>query len=139
MGTDIHMHMGYKNKEVKLYKKEKNELYEVPIFDGRNSDLFDYIIDHCYPLDESLPIPDSIKEDYEAEEEWCYGFREITLADMALHIRNKGYFIVETEEWEGYKAFMNLFEQTKTYFELWNDEDYEPSFSNIKLYMWFDN
>lgn len=57
---------------------------------------------------------------------------------MALHIRNRNYLMVETEEWEGYKAFMNLFEQVKTYFELWNDEDYEPSFSNIKLYMWFD-
>lgn len=139
MGVDIHMYMGYKGKEVILFKKKEGRFGEIPIYDGRNYDLFEYIQEHCFSLDENLPIPDPIKKTYIVEKEWCYGFREITLADMALHIILHEEDERTDDEREGFEAFKNLFEQAKTYFNLWNDGDYEPSFSNVKLYMWFDN
>lgn len=136
MGTDIHMHMGYKDKEVKLYKRQGDEVF---IYEGRNYDLFDYIQEHCYPLDESLPIPNPIKKQYEIEKEWCFSFKEITLADMALHIILHEEDERTEDEREGFEEFKDLFEKAKIYFNFWNDEDYDPSFSNVKLYMWFDN
>lgn len=139
MGTDIHMYMGYKGKKVILFKKQEDRFDEIPIYDGRNYDLFEYIQEHCFSLDENLPIPDPIKAIYKVDKEWCYGFKEMSLADMALHILlREGDDRIEDER-EGFEAFKDLYKQAKIYFNFWNDEDYDPSFSNVKLYMWFDN
>lgn len=107
MGVDIHFYITKYNKEknvfeeIALYTAEAGKYKKVPVFFGRNYDMFDIlknrtIIDNvefpcvyiaCNSLEEKLKniIKKYIGEEGE-EFTGCYGFSEINLADLKNYV-----------------------------------------------------
>ena len=101
MGVDIHVRLIKYDPsdnlwhELKLYRKEKEEYKKVPLFEGRNSELFgiitneenedDFGIFPCadIPL---LSLDEELRKDIDSHREWCYDFKEVLLSDMKYYV-----------------------------------------------------
>lgn len=142
MGVDIHVYMGYKENSVRLYKPASG-FQEIPIWQGRNSEFFDYLREHSYSIDLSLPVPDSIREDLKEWEGEGFGFGRMTLADIKLRILLNEYeqqYERNEENEEVYELLKEFYEAAYAYFNFWNsDVFFNVSLSDITLYFWFDH
>lgn len=126
MGVDIHMHII--SKEGKIKFKD--------IFDGRNSDWFNNISGGDYhnefyqsfPVRYGIPeaVPDSIKEDFDNKDEYCYyDFRHVNVGEFLEWFEEArpdidAGWVCTYDKW--------LYENKKIVPELdrWLDEDANP-------------
>ena len=94
MGVDIHVRVATTDDDgryesVDLFRKLTDGSYErVSIFDGRDYELFDMLQDDVPSMAVmEATLPSSIANEVRRwrEEFGCYGFREVTLADLMLY------------------------------------------------------
>ena len=124
MGVDIHVKvLKYNEKdnlyhELKLYIKEEDEYNKVYIYNGRNREMFDGLTDRSYdegygyfPATNGVrlnSLEPTIRKEIEEAQEYCYGFRETTLADM--------------------KNYLNEHPEVLDYDAHWDEDTYAKSF-----------
>ena len=94
MGVDIHVRIAMADNDgryesVDLFRKLTDGSYErVSVFDGRNYELFE-LLQEAVPsmavMDATLPSSIANEIRRWREEFGCYGFREVTLADLMLY------------------------------------------------------
>ena len=142
MGKDIHVHVckrfdDGKLFELKLFKKE-NDLYkEIPVYDGRNYELFNALEDegipavaiHTLSLDSDLS--GLIAADTEAG---CFGFRQLNLADLFYFLNDKHN--LEKEELLVLRSFINSIRAFISFSDPYGL--YVPTYSDYYILYWFD-
>ena len=119
MGIDIHTHLCEYNPEdnlwyeIELYRKDKEEFKKVRIYDGRNYEMFDVMLNKeedsfgSFPcIDISLiSLEERLRKEIEEEKEYCYGFKEISLSDLRYYLKEYPTVVdyeADEEEWDNY-------------------------------------
>ena len=165
MGVDIHCHLVKYNShtntyiEIKLYKQQKDMFDSIPIFSGRNHNLFQILQNEAG--EELFPshsirltsLEEKLRKQIEKAMEngsGYYGFSEVSLADMKLYtIDNPLIVDYNSDEWDFYEKTGKkpmktnpicwFFEEICTYAKLYDDFDWEfSSLSDYKLIYYFD-
>lgn len=150
MGIDIHTYLCKYDPEdnlwheLKLYRKDKEKIKEVSIFDRRNSDLFGILQNEGFETDMGTfpstkiaysSLEEEFKERVVKDQEYCYGFNEVSLSDMKCYIKEHP-IILEPHRENPVKEF---FEECVTYISFADEWfDFTP-LSRYKLLYWFDH
>ena len=152
MGRDIHVRIVRKDynentwKEVVLYHKGYEKMEPVDIYPFRNYELFDILSGNEHDGYKAMPIiiddlPDSIKQEIkEYQQDYAFGFREITLADLQLYLYKVPKIKDDEEDIlkdNPVKFFIERITQYLDFVEPWWDECLLSS--NIRILYWFDN
>lgn len=152
MGVDIHLRVCYWDRfkhsyeEIKLYRKDGDQFKLIPLFSGRNSELFDYLngAEGDLPF-KGIDLEDStLPKELHDEISECknitgyYDFFEINLADLKLYFNKHPKARDWDEEDEIYKDhpikyFIELIESILSVANVWFD-----FYSEIRIFYWFD-
>ena len=115
MGVDIHVKVLKYNEEdnlyheLKLYTKEKDEYKKVYIYNGRNSEMFDGLMNrNCEDGYGYFPasrvrlnsLEPTIRKEIEEAQNYCYGFSETTVADMKNYLNEHPEVIEYDTHWD---------------------------------------
>lgn len=167
MGADIHLYICKYNPEdnlfheLCLYHKIEGDYEKVPIYDGRDYEMFDGIgnkndIDSGYGIFPHSNIAlNSLDSQLRKIAEWniyeigVYGDGEVTLSDLFIYITNHPTVVDYDADWENWKVgdpkpqktnpIKILYEKCIQYIEFaekWGVM--EDSLSRYKILYWFD-
>lgn len=161
MGVDIHTYLCKYDPEdnlwheLKLYRKNGEEFKEVPIFDGRNSELFEIlqndnfiynIGDFPSTVIAPLSLEPGFRDRVDQDQKYCYGFSEVLLSDMKYFAKDYPTipdYEVEPDEWNSQprkknpvKGFYETCVDYASFADAWFD--FTP-LSRYKLLYWFDH
>lgn len=134
MSEDIYVHIlkrkrnTNKWKEVILYEKnEKGSTNVINPYPFRNYELFETLKeDMAYPIEEHN-LPESLKEKYKEDHEYCYGFKEINFAELKL-------YVIKHSTEEQIKYFCERIEWYLNFAD--EDFDFTP-LSDYRILYWF--
>ena len=161
MGVDIHIHLCKYDPadnlwhELKLYRKDMNdkgedEFKKVPIYAGRDSEMFSAMLNEekdNYGLFPCADIPllsleEDLKKEIAENTTYCYGFREILLSDMKYYLKDHSSVIDYDSDSEFLKTnpIKYLFDSCCAYGEFAEGWSFgiDP-LSRYKLLYWFDH
>lgn len=158
MSKDIHVRIIKKDREkgiweqVKLYRKCHNEFKVVDIYPYRNYILFDILSENeddgyiAYPIAEA-DLPIDLKNEinsYKEKMTGFYNFKENTLADLKLYLKNVpkirdyDYEDDDPKAWRDnpVKYFIEIIEQYIDFVD--PNWEFTTSNSDIRILYWFD-
>lgn len=153
MGKDIHVHIVARKEnhsmELILYDIYKEP---VPVFPFRDSLLFDILSNKTYDASYSRRIYMTDLPDYlqqlikEDEQNFCYDFRETTLADLKIcvnkypKIKNEDYDPDDptSERWIDNPLY-NFINRIQNYIDLADSDTFLRIPSDYRIIFWFDS
>lgn len=164
MGVDIHLILCKYDEtdnlyhELALYTKGMENYHKVRIFEGRNSEMFgimqneeEDMAGHFPSTSIALPsLEESVKKEIK-EQEYCYGFQEVTLADIQYYLKDHPTIVDYEADWgDDWKPgdpkpmkknpIQYLFDNCLYYAEFVEGWSFgiDP-YSRYKLLYWFDH
>lgn len=113
MGVDIHLALCKYDEtdnlyhELSLYTKGKEKYHKTPVWTGRNSEMFGIMSNEEEDMAGLFPstsialasLDEELRDKIKKEGEYCYGFSEVTLADIQYYLKDHPTVVDYDADW----------------------------------------